>query len=192
MKKTLLPAALIAAVSLCAQPAQPAPAAAPANPLSGGERAVYAIVSGFVVGAAEKMPEEKYAFKPTPEVRTFGQIVGHIADANNRFCAAASGEAAPAGGSVEKTKTTKADLVQALKDAVAHCQAAYGSMTDTKGAEMVKFFGRDVPRLTILSFNTAHTDEHYGNLVTYLRLQGIVPPSTERPPVAPPPSAPNK
>jgi len=188
MNKTLCIAFVVASISLSAQ-AQTAP---PANPLSGGEKAVYSIVSGFVIGAAEKMPEEKYGFKPSPDVRTFGQLVGHVADADRRFCAAASGDTTPPGPSVEKTKTAKADLVQAVKDAVAYCQAAYGAMTDAKGAEIVKFFGRDVPRLTILTFNTAHTDEHYGNMVTYLRLQGIVPPSTENPPVRPPASAPGK
>jgi uncharacterized damage-inducible protein DinB len=150
----------------------------PANPLSVGEKVLYSMFSGNAIAGAEKMPEENYSFKPVPEVRSFGQLVGHIADANNRFCSVVLGDPPPA-SSVEKTKTTKADLVQALKDAVAYCNKAYDGMTDAKGAEIVKFFGRDVPKLTMLSLNTAHTDEHYGNMVTYLRIKGIVPPSSE-------------
>ena len=125
------------------------------------------------------MPEENYSFKPTPEVRTFGQLVGHVADANYMFCSKASGEANPSTGSIEKTKTSKADLVAALKDAVAYCNKAFDGMTDAKGSEMVQMFSYHLAKLTLFSLNTAHTDEHYGNMVTYLRLKGIVPPTSE-------------
>jgi uncharacterized damage-inducible protein DinB len=137
------------------------------------------VVSGEVVGAAEKMPEANYAFKPTPEVRSFGQLVGHVADAQYNFCALASGEENPSKKSIEKTTTSKADLVAALKDAVTFCQKSYGAMTDAEGAQMVKFMNFTVAKMTVLSLNTAHADEHYGNMVTYLRLKGIVPPSSE-------------
>ena len=83
---------------------------------------------------------------------------------------------------IEKTKTSKADLVSAIKDAVAYCNKAYDSMTDAKGSEMVKLFGFNLAKLSLFSLNTAHTDEHYGNMVTYLRLKGIVPPTSENPP----------
>jgi uncharacterized damage-inducible protein DinB len=142
-------------------------------------------VSNAVIGAAQKMPEENYSFKPTPEVRSFGQLVGHVADATNMFCSLALGEANPAKG-IEKTKTSKADLVGALKDAVAYCSKAFDSMTDAKGSQMVKFMNFDMAKLTLLSLNTAHTDEHYGNMVTYLRIKGIVPPTSENPPGQPP------
>src|SRR5713101_9572591 len=88
------------------------------DPLSAGNKGIYNIIKNNLVRAAEKMPEENYAFKPTPEVRSFGQIVGHVADAQYTFCSAASGEKSPAPG-IEKGKTSKADLVQALKDAFA-------------------------------------------------------------------------
>jgi len=182
MKKTLLSVFLIAVVSACAQTAPPA------NPLSMGEKVLYSIFSHNVVAGAEKMPEENYSFQPTPEVRTFGQLVGHIADANNMFCGIVLGEPRSS-VSIEKTKTAKADLIQALQDSVAHCNKAYDGMTDAHGAELVKFMGRDIPKLTVLSLNTAHTDEHYGNMVTYLRMKGIVPPSSEQRPPAPPPAA---
>jgi len=151
----------------------------PANPISASEKGFYTLVSGEVVAAAEKMPEENYSFKPTPEVRSFGQLVGHEADAQYFFCATAAGEPNPM-KSIEKTKTSKADLVAALKDAVAYCTKVYTSMTDAQGSQMVKMMNFDVAKLTVLSVNTAHTDEHYGNMVTYLRLKGIVPPSSEK------------
>jgi uncharacterized damage-inducible protein DinB len=159
--------------------------APPANPITASEKGFYSFVSGVVIGAAQKMPEENYGFKPTPEVRSFGQIVGHVADAQYMFCALAQGEPNPAKG-IEKTKTSKADLVAALKDAVAYCNKAFDSMTDAKGSQMVKFMNYDVAKLTVFSINTAHTDEHYGNIVTYLRIKGIVPPTSENPPAQPP------
>ncbi len=149
------------------------------NPMSAGMKMMYGMGKGNIVKAAEKMPEANYAFKPTDDVRSFGQLVGHVADAQYMFCSAASGTASTASGSAEKTKTSKADLVQALKDAFAFCDAAYNSMTDAKAAEMVKFFGRDATRLNVLSFNNMHNYEHYGNIVTYMRLKGLVPPSSE-------------
>jgi uncharacterized damage-inducible protein DinB len=165
--------------------AQQAP---PANPLTTGEQTIYGFFAHNVIAGAEKMPEANYSFQPTPDVRTFGQLVGHLADANNMFCAIVVGDPPPA-TSVEKTKTSKADLVQALKDAVAYCGKAYDGMTDAKGPELVKFMGRSMPKLTVLSINNAHTDEHYGNMVTYLRIKGIVPPSSEQRAPAPPPSS---
>ena len=133
------------------------------------------------------MPEENYAFKATPDVRSFGQLVGHVADANYMFCSKAAGEDNPNKGSIEKTKTSKADLVAAVKDAVAYCTKSFDSMTDAKGSEMMQLFSFHLAKLTILSLNTAHTNEHYGNMVTYMRLKGIVPPTSETPPPAPAP-----
>jgi uncharacterized damage-inducible protein DinB len=166
---------------LGAQQAAQGPSAPPANPITASEKGVYSFVSNAVIGAAEKMPESNYAFKPTPEVRSFGQLVGHVADASYMFCAQAQGEANPA-KNIEKTKTAKADLVAALKDAVAYCNKAFDGMTDANGSAMVKLFSFQLSKLTVLSLNTAHTDEHYGNMVTYLRLKGIVPPTSENQP----------
>lgn len=155
-------------------------ATAPLNPISASEKGFYTIVGGEVIAAAEKMPEENYSFKPTPDVRSFGQLVGHVADAQYGFCGTASGDTTTPKG-IETSKTSKADLVAALKEAVAYCNKTYTGMTDAKGGEMVKMMNFNLARLTVLSVNTAHTDEHYGNMVTYLRLKGIVPPSSERP-----------
>jgi uncharacterized damage-inducible protein DinB len=146
---------------------------------SGGARSHYGQISGLLVRSAEKMPEENYSFKPTPEVRSFGALVGHVADAQYAFCSAAMGEKNPAPG-VEKSKTSKADLVTALKDAVAYCKKAYDGLNDENAGQSLKFFGGERSKLNILQFNNMHNMEHYGNMVTYLRIKGLVPPSSER------------
>ena len=184
MKKRLCFVFAILMVVPCAllgQEKSQAQAAPPTNPITVSEKGLYSFVSNAVIGAAQKMPEENYSFKPTPDVRSFGQIVGHVADASYMFCSQTLGEANPAKG-IEKTKTSKADLVSALKDAVAYCNKAFDSMTDAKGSQTVKLFNLDIAKLTVFSLNTAHTDEHYGNMVTYLRIKGIVPPTSENPP----------
>ncbi len=151
---------------------------APANPISAGTKAIYSIVKSNVIKAAEKMPEANYSFRPTPDVRTFGQIVGHVADAQYIFCSMATGKV-DMGPGVEKNKTTKADLVASLQEAFAYCDKVYDGLTDASAGTLVKFLGRDAPKVTVLDFNTAHADEHYGNIVTYMRLKGLIPPSSE-------------
>lgn len=152
---------------------------APANPISASQSKMYTMLSGVVVAAAEKMPEENYSFKPTPDVRSFGQLVGHVADSQYFFCSSAAGETKPS-GDIEKSKTSKTDLVSALKDSVAYCSKTYAAMTDVKGSEMMKMMNQDFARMTVLSANIAHDYEHYGNMSTYMRLKGLVPPSSEK------------
>jgi uncharacterized damage-inducible protein DinB len=155
-----------------------------ANPLSAGAKRSYDIIKNYILKTTAKVPEEHYSFKPTPDVRSFGEIIGHLADANYGICAVAAGEKPPAGGfdpatSIEKTKKTKADLDKALADSFAYCDKAHAGMTDAAGTAVVKFFTGEMPKLSVLEFNTHHDFEHYGNLVTYMRLKGIVPPSSE-------------
>lgn len=169
---------VVLAQAPAAAPTQ-ATAAAPANPISSSQNKMYTMLSSAVIAAAEKMPEENYSYKPTPDVRSFGQLVGHLADSQYFFCSLASGDTKPESGA-EKSKTSKADLVTALKDAVGYCSKAYAAMTDSKGAEMVKMMNTDFARLTVLSGNIAHDYEHYGNMATYMRLKGIVPPTSEK------------
>lgn len=155
------------------------------NPLSGFNKMAHGQVTAWLLSSAEKMPEENYAFKPTDTVRSFGQLVGHVSDAQYTFCSAAVGDKNP-GLRIEQTKTSKADLIAALKEATAYCSKAYGSMTDASGVQTVKFFGSDMPKFSVLSVNISHLAEHYGNMVTYLRMKNIVPPSTEQRTPAPP------
>jgi uncharacterized damage-inducible protein DinB len=157
----------------------------PANPLTASAKKSYDIIKGYIVKAAAKMPEEHYAFKATPDVRSFGQLVGHIADANFVICATVAGEKPPAGGfepatSIEQTKKTKADLSKALADSFAYCDKVHAGMTDAAAPAIVKTFVGEMAKLSFLEFNTHHDFEHYGNIVTYMRLKGLVPPSSER------------
>lgn len=187
MNKTLCLFASILAIApaaLLSQEKAQTAATPPSNPITQSEKGVYSFLSGAVVRAAEKMPEENYSFKPTPDVRSFGQLVGHEADANYMFCSLAAGEANPA-KNIEQTKTSKADLVAAIKDAVEYCNKTFSGITDASASQMVKFRSFSFTRLAMLSLNTAHTDEHYGNMVTYMRLKGIVPPTSESQPAQP-------
>jgi len=136
------------------------------------------MVKGYITKAAEQVGEDNYAFKPTPEVRSFGQLIGHVADSNYMICAAAAGEKSPASG-IEKSAITKAALQKALAEAFAYCDKVFAGMTEEKSEEVVSFFGNKQPKLAVLAFNTAHDFEHYGNIVTYMRLKGLVPPSSQ-------------
>lgn len=149
-----------------------------ADPLMDGVKNQYGIVKGYLAKTAEQVPEDVYAFKPTPAVRSFGELLGHIADAQFAMCSAATGDKAPRSG-IEKSVTAKAELVKALAESTAYCDKQMASMDDKKGVELVKFFGGQQPRAMVFSFNTAHDFEHYGNLVTYMRLKNITPPSSQ-------------
>lgn len=186
LMRTLLPALVLClfAAAVMAQekpPATAAPAATPQkDPFAAFNKRMFSQISAWVLKSAEKMPEDGYALKPgTTDVRSFGQLIGHVADANYMFCSSASGEKNPM-LMIELNKTTKADLVASLKDAFAYCDKTYDNMTDAAGMQTVKFFGSDTLKTNLLTVNIVHTTEHYGNIVTYLRLKNIVPPSTEQ------------
>jgi uncharacterized damage-inducible protein DinB len=189
--RILLICVLATSVIAVAQDAAPksappaAPAAAQENPYSAFNKRSFANLKNWLIGSAEKMPEENYSFKPAESVRSFGQVLGHVADAQFLFCSSALGEKNPA-PNYEKTKTSKADLIAALKEGFAYCDKAYDGMTDSSGTQMVKLFGNNMTSFSVLNTNNMHLSEHYGNLVTYLRMKNIVPPSSDRP--APPPA----
>jgi len=136
--------------------------------------------------SAEKVPEEFYSLRPGPqvEVRTFGQILGHLANFNYLWCSQAKGEKNPAQGSDYEKLTSKALLLGALSDAFTYCDSAYAALTDASGLEVVTVTqesGRkaQVPRMSLLVLNYGHNNDHYGNLVTYMRIKSIVPASSE-------------
>src|SRR5258708_3051677 len=157
------------------------------DPLSTWNKFAYARVKGMLLKSAEKMPEENYSFKPVDTVRSYGQILGHLADAQYTFCSMALGDKNPA-LDIEHTKTSKADLIAALNAAIAYCDKAYDGMTDASAVQTIKLFGNDAPRLSALTINNMHDLEHYGNLATYMRMKNIVPPSSEQPPAPPQPA----
>ncbi|MEO8025347.1 MAG: DinB family protein [Bryobacteraceae bacterium] len=130
----------------------------------------------LVLKAAEKMPDDAFGFKPTPDVRSFGALVGHIAETNFFYCSSMKGEENP-GKDIETKMTTKVELVKAMKDVKAYCGPIVNSMT----AESIVSAGpRKLPGLGLVFNMSGHTWEHYGNMVTYMRLKGIVPPSSEK------------
>jgi uncharacterized damage-inducible protein DinB len=134
-----------------------------------------------IVESAEQMPDADYSFKPVDTVRTFGQVLAHVADSNYFYCARSKGEAPPVpDGTLEKTATTKAAIVKALGESVAYCDAVYASLTAASAADMVKAGNNQIPRVQPLFSNVSHNVEHYGNLVTYFRMKKMVPPSTKR------------
>jgi len=148
------------------------------DPMSKETKGLYTNVKAYILKSADKMPEANYAFKPSPEVRNYGAVLGHLADDQYFFCSAAKGEKKDS--NIEKEVTTKAGLVEALKAAFAYCDSVYDGLTDAAGPTMMKF-GRGERSLSgILNFNVAHDFEHYGNLITYLRIKGLVPPSSEK------------
>ncbi len=138
---------------------------------------LYETVKGYLIAAAEQMPADKYSFKATDEVFSFGEIVGHQANAMYFFCGTVNGTSTQGPANYQEM-TDKAAIVEGLKTSFANCDKAYG-INDAAAMEEVEFFGQTGTKLWVLSFNLAHSWEHYGNLVTYLRLNGMVPPSSQ-------------
>jgi|SRR5687768_336094 len=195
MKKCLLAVAavLLAATASAQQPpasAQQPPAAPPQAPpptdIAMNLKRQHAAIRKNLAASATKMAEADYTFRPQgvdPVVRTFGQFLIHLANANNNFCARALGEQ-PKAFTDEKTTMTKADTVKLLEDSLVLCDKAYDGLTAASAVEMLKITGRnnqviEVARANPLINNLSHNNEHYGNLVTYLRAKGLVPPSSE-------------
>lgn len=154
-------------------------AAQGANPNTANARALFEIAHDYIAQSAADAPESIYSFKPTPDVRSLGEILGHVAGSEKMFCAIALGEPVPPEDAVEKAAKTKSALVAALRESGAYCAKAYAA-TDTANAAMVDLFGQQRSRMYTLLMNTGHDNEHYGNLVTYLRMNKIVPPSSKR------------
>ncbi len=164
-----------------------APPPPPTLDIAGSLKLQHQNIRRNLAAAAEKLPEAEYNFKPqgtAPEVRTFGQMIAHLVGANYSICAAAKPETPPKHTADEKASQPKADLVKMLNDALTYCDAIYDAQTSTSINEMLKRTGPNNTTLerargNSLISNIAHNNEHYGNLVTYLRAKGIVPPSSE-------------
>jgi hypothetical protein len=118
-----------------------------------------------------------YAYRPTPDVRSVGELFGHIAGSQKMYCAMALGDKVPGEGDVEKTAKTKAALVAALKESNDYCERAYALPDDSLKAS-VDIFGQQRSKFYALIANASHDGEHYGNIVTYMRLNKLVPPSS--------------
>ncbi len=155
---------------------QAAPPAQTANPLSTELKQIYNGVKNNLTKMADKMPEEHYSFKASADIRTFGELVAHVADSQARNCSLVNGEQKSVDAG---KKTTKADLVAALKESFPMCDAAFDSLTDAKASDMIKFGQRQRSRLVALAGVISHSNLEYGYMAVYLRLKGIIPPSSE-------------
>jgi hypothetical protein len=167
--KSMWMLAAFAAGSLYAQPATTEAAIL---------KQAYAAIKGNLTKAAEKMPEDQYGFKASPDIRTFGALIGHVADVQGRICAAAAGSAAPASAG---EKNAKADLVAALNASFAVCDGVFDSLTDADASKTMSM-GRGGARsefATLWQFIIGHSNEEYGYLSVYMRIKGVVPPSSE-------------
>ncbi len=187
---TLVAAGLL--VGLPARGQAPAPNPLDAeNPGTAALRQFYNGAKRNILRGAEKIPEEKFSFRPTPEVRTFSELLAHVAEGNYMFCSSLKGEPNPvtARGELEKSKTTKAEIVPALEASFEYCDPVLASLADAQLGDKVQFFGRERTKSGPATLLVVHAWEHYGNVVTYLRLNGIVPPSSEQAPPTPPPAA---
>ncbi|MBZ5611422.1 MAG: DinB family protein [Acidobacteriia bacterium] len=169
MLRILLSVSAAALAGACLLPAQSASSAAEV-------KQAYNNVKRNITAAADKVSDADYNFKATPDVRTFGQLIGHVADSQLRGCSALNGEMKqPSAGS----KTEKADLVAALKDSFAECDKAFDALTDANANEAVSAGRGQRTRLGALYGQVVHDNEMYGYMSVYMRLKGVVPPSSE-------------
>jgi uncharacterized damage-inducible protein DinB len=174
---TLVSALVLAATPVFAQGMAQAPQKIS---LATGLQRSYANIKLNLTEMAAKMPDADYNFQPTKEVRTYGQLFGHVANAQFGQCAAAKGVANPNQGNDNEKKATKAEFVKALADSFAFCDDAFASLTDANAVELVKQGQNEVARGSVLAGLIGHSNEMYGTGVVYMRLKGLVPPSTER------------
>ena len=172
MTKRILSAAIALSLSC------PLAASAQTGPVMQSLKGLNDITTMHISATAEVLEEALFSFRPTAEVRSMGELLAHIAGAQYTFCSTAAAEDNPNSENFEETATTKAQIKAALEGGFAYCTDVYARMTDAIGAEMVSFFGDQMAKSGVLAFNSAHNYEHYGNLVTYMRLNGVVPPSS--------------
>lgn len=178
---TAILSGVMVTVSVCGTLAQ-TPAALPTGlaRVALGARQRYDVIKRDIAEAAQAVPEQDYGFKPTPQVRSFGELVGHAADVNAFYCAIAAGANPNWSDATEKGVKTKADLIAALNDATAKCDAVIQQTSEANALSLVPAGQRDQMRIMVILDNVAHLNEHYGNIVTYMRLKNHVPPSTLR------------
>jgi hypothetical protein len=148
-----------------------------ANPVVASAKEIYARQSAYMIAAAEKMPADKYGYRPTPEQWTYGKIVAHVAQANNGVCGMLSDSKAPAGAPVTETSPKDALLI-ALKASFDFCGKALDGLKDAQLGDTITYFGgAKKPRARALVELTDDLEDHYSQMASYLRLNGMLPPS---------------
>jgi hypothetical protein len=140
----------------------------------------YHDVQRNLTDAADKMPDTQYSFKPTPEIRPFAQLVAHAALAQFRTCAWLKGEANPRKDDKEDTTRTKSDAMTLLKASTTYCDPAVDALTESAMSELTKVEQVQAAKGLAPAELVVHGMEMYGTMSVYLRLKGIVPPTTER------------
>ncbi len=168
-KKTMLAAAVLTLAL---------PAHGSAQAMTSSLQGLFNVTKTNIAATAEILDQDLYAFRPTDEVRSMGELLAHIAGAQYTFCSAAAGEANPNAENFEATRTSKASIIEALDAGFSYCEGVFSGLTDDGLGRSVTFFGGPNTVGGVMAFNAAHNYEHYGNLVTYMRLNGIVPPSS--------------
>jgi DinB superfamily len=173
------------AIALPAQSAQPpaAPAAQPPAQPSSPEADVlrsYNGLKGNILKAADKMPADGYGFRPTPDIRTYARVVNHISEVQLRNCGGLNGTAPDALAKVPAETADKTEIVAALQASFAECDKAYGALSDANLLEKVSIGPLNRARISFAWQTVAHDDEQYATLALYLRLKGIIPPSSEK------------
>ena len=178
MKRCLLIAVTLVCSHLRAQnETSPLPETRADNPLSREVRQAYDTVKNNLLKSAEQMPPENYSFKPTSDIRSFAQVIAHAAESQMRTCSAVTGSHKSIDAA---SKTSKTDLVAALQEAFAQCDKAYEIATDADAANVISTPRGQRTKLGALIGNTIHDNEQYGILTVYLRLKGLIPPSSQR------------
>ncbi len=167
------------AVAFAAAPAFAQPSASGLDVGIAALRSQWKSTSTYIAAAAEELSVSEYAYRPIAGVRTFGEIVGHVAGTQNMICAAVLGDPQPAEDAIEKSATTKTALIAALIASNTYCAKAYAIGTAAAGAA-VDMFGEKNTKIGVLALNAVHDGEHYGNIVTYMRMLGKIPPSSKR------------
>ncbi|MGA7632688.1 MAG: DinB family protein [Terriglobales bacterium] len=152
-------------------PSLPNPTTAP-NPLTTTISIFRSNMQDKIMKSADEMPESKYGYRPTKDVRSFAEILNHVADISYILCSNAKGEATPATAAAKGSKT---EIMAYLKGAFGYCDGVYSGFTDAHLNDPANFFGVNTNKMFILTQVANHDALHYGNLVTYLRINGLEP-----------------
>jgi hypothetical protein len=185
MKLTLTLTVMFTAIAAVPAAPQSPPPTGLKITLSGATISSYTSIQRDVLEAAELMPEADYSFKPTPETRPFGQLISHLALSQFNACALLRGGPSPKAGEKEETPRSKAALVALLKESAAFCNPLVTTMTDEGMLQLMKVGPNEGPRGLVAIGLSVHGNEVYGTMAVYLRLKGIVPPTTARQKPAP-------
>jgi uncharacterized damage-inducible protein DinB len=164
---------MVSGIALAQTPAAPS---GPAGEVQGS----YGRLKPFVIKAAQDMPAEDYTFKPTAEIRTFARVVNHVTEAQFHYCGAVNHLEAAAIPKPPADTADKATIVAALQASFAECDKAYAALTDANAPEMIAVGPNKRSRIGLAWGNVSHDNEQYATLALYMRLKGLVPPSSEK------------